>query len=79
MNQFSSFVGGAPAPCMSIPVIDEDRERLLAIPGTVPSAANFPGGCRFAARCTLAQPSCMEKMPELRELRPNQFVRCDLA
>ena len=63
----------------SIPVIDEDRERLLAIPGTVPSAANFPRGCRFAERCILAQPSCMEKMPELRELRPNQFVRCDLA
>ncbi len=63
----------------SIPVIDEDRERLLAIPGTVPSAANFPQGCRFAERCTLAQLSCMEKMPELRELRPNQFVRCDLA
>ncbi len=63
----------------SIPVIDEDRERLLAIPGTVPSAANFPQGCRFAERCTLVQPSCREQMPELRELRPNQYVRCDLA
>ncbi len=63
----------------SIPVIDEDRERLTAIPGTVPSAANFPQGCRFAERCALAQSSCREKMPELRELHPGHLVRCDLA
>ncbi len=63
----------------SIPVIDEERERLTAIPGTVPSAANFPQGCRFAERCAIAQASCHEKMPELRELQPGHLVRCDLA
>ncbi|KUO94993.1 ABC transporter ATP-binding protein [Ferroacidibacillus organovorans] len=63
----------------SIPVIDEERERLTAIPGTVPSAANFPEGCRFADRCALAESSCREKMPELRELRPGHSVRCTLA
>jgi len=63
----------------SIPVIDQDRERLASIPGTVPSAANFPVGCRFAPRCTMAEESCHQKMPELRELKPGHFVRCDLV
>ncbi|KYP80903.1 ABC transporter ATP-binding protein [Ferroacidibacillus organovorans] len=63
----------------SIPVIDEERERLTAIPGTVPSAANFPEGCRFADRCSLVESSCREKMPELRELRKGHSVRCTLA
>ncbi len=63
----------------SIPVIDQDRDRLASIPGTVPSAANFPSGCRFAPRCTLAQESCHQKMPELRELKPGHYVRCDLV
>lgn len=63
----------------SIPVIDEERDRLRAIPGMVPSAAHFPGGCRFADRCALARPQCRERMPELRELRSAHFVRCHLA
>ncbi len=63
----------------SIPIIEEEKERLASIPGTVPSAANFPPGCRFADRCPLAKDVCRETMPELRELRPNHFVRCHLA
>lgn len=63
----------------SIPSLDEDKETLYSIPGTVPNAANFPVGCRFADRCPIAQPSCKEKMPELREVHPGHFVRCDLV
>ncbi len=63
----------------SIPSLDEEKEVLYSIPGTVPDAAAFPVGCRFAERCPLAQPSCREKMPELRELQPGHFVRCYLA
>jgi oligopeptide/dipeptide ABC transporter ATP-binding protein len=62
----------------SIPSMLEENERLTAIPGTVPSAANFPPGCRFAERCSMAQTSCFKKMPELRELSPGHLVRCDL-
>jgi peptide/nickel transport system ATP-binding protein/oligopeptide transport system ATP-binding protein len=62
----------------SIPTLDEEKEVLYSIPGTVPDAAAFPPGCRFAGRCPLAQPSCFEKMPELREVKPGHFVRCDL-
>jgi len=63
----------------SIPSLDEEKETLYSIPGTVPDAAAFPQGCRFAARCPLSQPSCFEKMPELREIKPGHFVRCDVV
>ncbi len=61
----------------SIPSIDEEKDVLYSIPGTVPSAAHFPKGCRFAERCPLAVESCFEEMPELRELAPGHLVRCD--
>lgn len=63
----------------SIPTLEEEKETLYSIPGTVPSAAAFPAGCRFAERCALAQPSCLEKMPELREIRPGHLIRCDIV
>lgn len=63
----------------AIPSLEQEKETLYSIPGTVPDAAAFPKGCRFAARCEIAQASCFEKMPELRELKPGHFVRCDLA
>jgi len=63
----------------SIPTIHESRDRLATIPGTVPSAANFPPGCRFADRCSLAQSQCHEKMPELREVEPGHMIRCDVV
>ncbi|TDY51213.1 peptide/nickel transport system ATP-binding protein/oligopeptide transport system ATP-binding protein [Alicyclobacillus sacchari] len=63
----------------SIPSLEEDKDVLYSIPGTVPSAANFPKGCRFAERCPLAQPSCFDKAPELREVAPGHLVRCDLV
>lgn len=62
----------------SIPSLDEDKEVLYSIPGTVPDAAAYPTGCRFADRCPIAQPSCQEKMPALREIKPGHFARCDL-
>jgi peptide/nickel transport system ATP-binding protein len=63
----------------SIPSIDGEQERLTAIPGSVPSAADFPQGCRFAERCTMSQASCSVNMPALREIKPGHFVRCDLV
>jgi len=62
----------------SIPSLEEEKDILYSIPGTVPDASDFPVGCRFASRCEMVQPSCLEKMPELRELKPGHFVRCDL-
>ncbi|OCX58179.1 peptide ABC transporter permease [Thioclava sp. SK-1] len=39
-------------------VPESDAARLESIPGTVPQPANMPEGCRFAPRCTYAQPGC---------------------
>lgn len=63
----------------SIPSIHEDTEKLNSIPGTVPDASNFPTGCRFANRCPLAQEQCFHKMPELREIKPGHYIRCDIV
>ena len=65
----------------SIPRIDRaatHRQRLEAIPGTVPSLLNPPKGCRFAARCRFAMPQCSEAPIPLREIGPGHKVRCVL-
>jgi oligopeptide/dipeptide ABC transporter ATP-binding protein len=60
----------------SIPRIDEDREELLAIEGSVPSPTDMPIGCRFAPRCPYATALCHEKLPDLLSLEEDSQVRC---
>ena len=65
----------------SIPRVDraaKHKERLEAIPGTVPSLLEPPPGCRFAARCRYASDVCRTAMPPLKEAAPGHFVRCVL-
>lgn len=52
--------------------------RLKAIPGQVPSAGQFPPGCRFHDRCPVAQPSCAHTPPAL-EPCDDHLVRCPHA
>ncbi len=59
----------------SMPSAATSGKRLPAIPGQVPSAGNFPSGCRFAPRCALARPDCAEVSPELRGVAGN-LARC---
>ncbi|AMQ07709.1 ABC transporter ATP-binding protein [Sporosarcina psychrophila] len=63
----------------SVPVIGQKNQVLYSIPGTVPSADNFPKGCRFAERCEYAEASCFIEMPLLREIEKSHFVRCTLV
>ena len=60
----------------SIPRIDIDKEKLWAIPGSVPSALKFPKGCKFANRCFLATDKCLDDHPELIEVGENHLSRC---
>jgi len=60
----------------SIPRIEEDRDRLLSIDGSVPPPFAFPAGCRFNPRCPFAIQACTETDPPLRELSPGHRAAC---
>jgi peptide/nickel transport system ATP-binding protein len=65
----------------SIPRVDRaatSKERLEAIPGTVPSLLNPAPGCRFAQRCKFVKDICVTSMPPLKEVSPGHRVRCVL-
>ena len=65
----------------SIPRIDlaaTHKVRLEAIGGTVPKLINPPEGCRFAARCKHAMPTCTTATPPLLEVKPGHKVACIL-
>ena len=60
----------------SIPRIDHDDDRLLAIPGNPPNLLNIPTGCPFLERCTFAQPHCSESRPPLEQFAPSRQKAC---
>lgn len=59
----------------SIPDLVGSGNRLFTIRGMVPSAYNFPQGCRFRDRCDFASEKCIEK-PPTEEVKPDHFVAC---
>ena len=60
----------------SIPRLDQARERLAAIEGSVPDPMNPPPGCRFNPRCPFADAQCRAAAPDLREVVPGHAVAC---
>jgi peptide/nickel transport system ATP-binding protein len=60
----------------SIPKLNEEVDRLMSIPGTVPNPRRFPKGCGFSNRCFLAKERCKDEMPELVEVEPGHYSRC---
>ena len=62
----------------SIPRIDEKRERLEVIKGTVPSPLNLPTGCLFKRRCPNRMRVC-DTAPPYQEIGPDHFSRCWLT
>ena len=59
----------------SIPDLVGAGERLYTIKGMVPSAYNFPQGCRFRDRCEWATEKCLEQ-PTMEEVSPGHQVAC---
>ncbi len=49
----------------SIPSMVEERERLIAIEGVVPSQFDIPPGCAFRPRCARAIGRCATETPSL--------------
>lgn len=62
----------------TMPANQSPGARLPAIPGTVPSGAAYPGGCRFRDRCPYAIDACARAHPELDRVAGRR-VRCILA
>jgi oligopeptide/dipeptide ABC transporter ATP-binding protein len=60
------------------PRLTRERERVI-VSGDVPSPIDLPSGCPFHPRCPIAEASCREIIPELREVRPGLAVACHLA
>ncbi|ONG59062.1 dipeptide ABC transporter ATP-binding protein DppD [Pseudoroseomonas deserti] len=60
----------------SVPRLDEERDRLLAIDGAVPPPFAFPPGCRFNPRCPFSIGPCRVDMPALREIVPGHEAAC---
>src|ERR1700685_3101680 len=55
------------------------REKLIPIPGSVPSLTALPPGCSFAPRCAVHIPDCDRAMPQLRAVNTNHKARCILV
>ena len=60
------------------PAAEEAREHQV-LPGEVPSPLNPPPGCVFHPRCSLAEPACRQRVPDLLELRPEHWVACPVV
>jgi oligopeptide/dipeptide ABC transporter ATP-binding protein len=60
----------------SIPLLDKKVERLNTIPGIVPSAFEFPKGCKYHNRCPLADEHCIAQEPDIKEIEKGHQVRC---
>jgi oligopeptide/dipeptide ABC transporter ATP-binding protein len=64
----------------SIPILDQDKERLNIIPGVVCDCINMPPGCKFASRCKARIEHnltiCNEAEPQLIQVDSTHKVRC---
>ena len=59
----------------SMPSFGGGARRLVTIPGVVPTPAEMPEGCRFAARCPFRGPDCAAP-PPLAGLGAGHAVAC---
>jgi len=62
----------------AIPRIDEEKEVLAVIPGTVPDLSHPPIGCKFNPRCSHRFDPCDRIPPPLSQVSPGHFVACFL-
>ncbi len=60
----------------SMPRMEDERDRLVVIGGTVPPPFALPAGCRFNPRCPFAEEECRSGYPPLADLAPGHAVAC---
>ena len=59
-----------------VPSLTTERERLIAIPGTLPEPIRRPPGCRFAPRCGYAIAACSTAIPPLTDQGVGHTAAC---
>jgi oligopeptide/dipeptide ABC transporter ATP-binding protein len=57
----------------AIPLVDQEKETLAVIPGTVPDLSHLPKGCKFHPRCTS---DLLHAPDSLFQLSPGHLVPC---
>ena len=60
----------------SLPFDPDSRDRVVPLPGEVPSPLKVPPGCAFHRRCYRARSSCSEERPVLQEAASGHWVAC---
>ncbi|MDA8117532.1 MAG: ABC transporter ATP-binding protein [Actinomycetota bacterium] len=60
----------------SIPKMDGSTNRLYSIPGLPPDLTHPPVGCRFAARCRLADANCVANHPPVSRTEGDHSYSC---
>ena len=60
----------------SVPRLEAEGERLLAIDGAVPAPSALPPGCRFHPRCVWGADACTRADPPLRMLDAGHHAAC---
>lgn len=60
----------------ALPKIDGEKERLVAIPGTIANPQHLPSGCHFHPRCTNCVDKCKNQTPHMVKINDNHYVEC---
>lgn len=63
----------------SMPTLNEQKDELAIIKGSVPSLINPPSGCSFHPRCPKIRRICCEEEPAFIEINSGHFVACFLS
>ena len=63
----------------AMPRVDDTRDRLTTIPGTVPPPTAWPSGCRFRDRCPHAWDRTAREHPDLFVVSGSHRSRCFLV
>jgi peptide/nickel transport system ATP-binding protein len=60
----------------SIPKPGIKSARLSSIPGNVPSSVDYPAGCRFSSRCSMADEKCSASEPHEIKISETHYASC---
>ncbi|MDB5656434.1 MAG: gsiA 14 [Tardiphaga sp.] len=60
----------------SMPRLETDVARLVAVGGMVPPLFRLPSGCRFNSRCPFTEAGCRAQQPSLEEIGTSHTVAC---